>query len=228
MKKITYLILLVLICSGCATKRVMFLKDPKLTKITVDDESVILMTITTDNWNAPKHIPKVLGGNVWSIDIPKTKKYYWKIIEKAFDTYKDISTEYLVGVKMPAGQYKLRELTAMSSSLLSNGVFIAPVYSNFTLEPNEIVYIGHIEAIVVKRTEDEQLRAGPVIPLIDQSIAGASSGTFNITISDDYENDIAKFLKEYPLLEGKDINKRVMENWTQPSKEEMKPKNNNL
>lgn len=70
-------------------------------------------------------------------------------------------------------------------------------------------YLGHINATVRKRIGGE-FKAGASIPLIDQAIAGASGGTFDIEISDQWENDKTKFLTKFPALASVEIKKSIL------------------
>ena len=83
-------------------------------------------------------------------------------------------------------------------------------------------YIGHIEATIEERIDDKLLRAGFVIPLIDQAVTGASGGTFVVKITDLFENDIQLFQTEYPYLAQHQIKNSILPQWNQPTEEDMK------
>jgi hypothetical protein len=122
---------------------------------------------------------------------------------------------------LPAGKYKLRELFAQSGIFPVIGTFSVPLYSSFFIEPQKIIYLGHIEATIVERTDDKLLRAGPVIPLIDQAVTGASGGTFVITVTDLYENDIKLFQQKYHYLAQYQVENRTLPQWNQPTEKDM-------
>lgn len=102
------------------------------------------------------------------------------------------------------------------------GNFAVPLYSSFSLAPQKIVYLGHIEATIIERTDEELLRAGPVVPLIDQAVIGASGGTFVISVNDQFENDITLFKEKYPYLAKYQVENSTLPNWNQPTVKEMK------
>jgi hypothetical protein len=93
--------------------------------------------------------------------------------------------------------------------------------SSFELVPRSIVYLGRVEAVVRERKNDTELRAGPLIPLIDQSVAGYSGGTFHIHILNNYDSDRAFFREKYPALQAVTVDQVVLPEWRQPSKEDM-------
>jgi hypothetical protein len=64
--------------------------------------------------------------------------------------------------------------------------------------------------------KDSRPRAGSVIPLIDQSVTGFSSGTFVVEVSENYEEDTQLITKRFPYLAGKDIRKMILPEWKYP------------
>lgn len=84
----------------------------------------------------------------------------------------------------------LRELFGTAGVFPIRGAFCAPVFMPFELSPGSIVYLGRIEATIRARRSDDELRAGPLVPLIDQAVSGLFGGTFEIRISDNYEGDV--------------------------------------
>lgn len=130
--------------------------------------------------------------------------------------------EYLVSISLPPGRYKLREISGASGGFPVLGTFSIPVYTKFEMRPNTLVYLGRIEAVVRERKDDNELRAGPVFPLLDQAITGFSGGTFDIRIFDNYEEDFSFFVEKYPLLSKYAVEKAVLPPWRKPSEEEMK------
>ncbi|WOD16795.1 hypothetical protein [Paraburkholderia kirstenboschensis] len=61
--------------------------------------------------------------------------------------------------------------------------------------------------------KDGELRAGPVIPLIDQAATGFSGGTWNISVSDQFDADVAEFKKDFPALTNASIEREVLPAW---------------
>lgn len=123
---------------------------------------------------------------------------------------------------MPEGQYQFKGIVAQSGIFPVRGTFTVPLFSPFTLESKEIIYLGHISADLVERTDDSLLRGGLLVPLLDQAVTGAYGGTFIMDISDLYESDISLFQKEYPFLAQFQVENQTLPQWTQPTEQDMK------
>ena len=64
-----------------------------------------------------------------------------------------------------------------------------------------------------EKKSDGDISSGSRFPLLDQALCGFSGGTFSVMVSDNYNNDIIRFQKEFPVLVGQDIAKRIMMPW---------------
>ena len=104
----------------------------------------------------------------------KREKYSFKV-EDPYRQGKDEFNEYLISLRLPAGRYMLRELFGTARVFPIRGTFGAPVFMPFELSPGGIVYLGRIDATIRARRGDDELRAGPLVPLIDQAVSGPRS-----------------------------------------------------
>ncbi|KZM41026.1 hypothetical protein OA92_15785 [Marinomonas sp. SBI22] len=120
-----------------------------------------------------------------------------------------VGNSYYLSMELPEGNYTINGLTSRSSSFPIHGYFYTPINHDLKAEGNSIYYLGHVEAIVRERVGDE-FRAGSVIPLLDQSVSGASGGTFDIEITDNWIQDRKQFLSKFPMLEGQTITKAIL------------------
>ncbi len=204
---------------GCATIKPPALSD-KTSTIDVSNESIALLTVKIANEYKPSYQPNIKYVFVWTDTEKDRKKFSFSVDEKYKEVKKSFN-EYLISFQLPPGEYKLREMLAQSGIFPVIGTFSVPLYTSFSIEPNKITYLGHIEAIIKERTDDKLLRAGPVIPLIDQAVTGASGGTFIITISDLFEDDIKLFQQKYPYLAQHQVDNLTLPQWTQPTEEDM-------
>lgn len=205
---------------GCATVKPMGLNEP-LTSLPQSKEAVAFFSLRIMNRNKPGFQPKVSHVFVWEADKEKREKYSFKV-DDPYRQGKDEFNDYLVSVRLPSGGYMLREIFGFAGFFPIRGMFAAPVFERFDLSPGTIVYLGHIEATIRERKSDDELRAGPLIPLIDQAVTGLSGGTFEIQISDDYDNDVLAFSEKYPGLVATTIERSVLPPWSRPSAETMK------
>jgi hypothetical protein len=209
----------VFMLGGCATMKPSALNS-ETTAIDVSKESIALLTVKIANDYKTSYQPDIKYVFVWS----DSKKDREKISFSVDETQKklgDSFNEYLISFQLPAGKYKLRELFAQSGIFPTIGSFLVPLYSSFSIEPQKIIYLGHIEATIIERTNDELLRAGPVMPFIDQAVTGASGGTFVVKITDLYEKDIALFQQKYPYLAQHQVDNLTLPQWSQPTEKDM-------
>jgi len=186
--------------------------------INTSQESIAMLTVKVGNNYKPKYQPKIWRVNVWQNINGSDEQLHFNV-EKEYKKMEDEYNEYLISFQLPPGQYELRNLLGRCGVFVA-GSFIVPVHSTFDLEANKIIYLGHIDAFVEEKINDDDLRAGPVTPLIDQAVVGAG-GTFVLEINDQYEEDIEKFKNQYPYLVGYDIENKTLPQWKKPSRLDM-------
>lgn len=132
------------------------------------------------------------------------------------DSYKD----YIVSFALAPGEYTLSHISGNYRSLLVNGFYHIPFHQDISISPDENIYLGHIDATMVKRTHKNQLRAGPSIPLIDQNFIGAASGTFIFNIESRFETDLKLAKSIEPSIENIDFVDKTFNQWISPNLEE--------
>ena len=199
-----------LLISGCATPTKMaFQEDSDQVSKT---KPTFLMTATLRNSYRTSFQPKVIFVAVERAVVKGAEDRINFTMDKKAKNESDSAIEgssYLLRMELDPGDYIIRGLMSMGRSFPINGFYFAPMHSKLTsIEPG-VFYLGHVEATVRERKEPE-FKAGPSIPLIDQAIAGASTGTFDIEISDQWEKDGPKFLAQFPVLNGVNIQKRIL------------------
>lgn len=86
-----------------------------------------------------------------------------------------------------------------------------PISLDFRVNKNEIVYIGNIHLILRKKVSDEELRAGPILPLYDQ--LKVLNKTFDVEIRDKYEENMLEFEVLFPGLKESTVLKRLLPPW---------------
>lgn len=201
---------LVLLMSGCATPTKMaFQEDSDQVSKT---KPTFLMTTTLRNTYRTSFQPKLI---VVYVERDKVKGAEDRINFTMDDKAKNesdsatVGSSYLLRMELDSGEYVIRGMMGLARSFPINGFYFAPMHSKLTAAEPGVFYLGHVEATVRERIEPE-FKAGPSIPLIDQAIAGASTGTFDIEISDQWEKDGPKFLAKFPVLNGVNIQKRIL------------------
>jgi hypothetical protein len=119
---------------------------------------------------------------------------------------------YLVRFAAESAPHTVRGFHTMASAFPVHGFYFVPLHANLSTAEGGVYYLGSVKAVIRERKEGE-FRAGPVIPLIDQAVAGASGGTFEIEIADVYDADVALFRKTFPALKDVEIKKAVLPKW---------------
>ena len=113
----------------------------------------------------------------------------------------DAGHSYLVRLALAPGRYEIRGLTALAQVFPFNGHFFAPLHSSIEIKGPGVYYLGRVNATVRER-KGEEFKAGASVPLIDQAIVGASGGTFDVEIRDDFATDEGVFRAKFPALTG--------------------------
>lgn len=194
---------------GCASVNQMPLQ-PETSAIDTSEKSLLVARVTIKNENAVGHQPDLLciflsegsvdSGELLSFTEPT-------LISDNGEQGKD----YLVSLAVKPGKVRLNYTRFLRSvPLLLMATADMPLDQEVEVPANAIVYLGNINAVIVPRTNDDQPRAGALVPLIDQSVAGFSDGTFKIEISDQYDQDLKLLREKFPLLADKTISKHVL------------------
>lgn len=119
---------------------------------------------------------------------------------------------YLVRFTTEGFPHIIRGFNAMGSAFPVHGLYFMPLHARLPAAAGGAYYLGAIKAVVRERRGSE-FRAGPVIPLIDQAVAGASTGTFDIEITDAYADDVIRFRKTFAALKDVEIQNKVLPAW---------------
>lgn len=198
--------------TGCATRTKMAFEDDA-EKLTPTSKPVFLMTATIKNDYKTGHQPKLLVVNV---EKPGAKdasdRFNFTMDDKARiegDDAVNVGNSYLLRMELPAGDYNLVGLTSLSRSFLINGFFFTPLHSTIKSAAPGVYYLGHVQATVRERKGDE-FKAGSTIPLLDQAVVGASGGTFDVAITDEFAKDEKTFKSKFPALANVEIKKMVL------------------
>ena len=206
-----FLALTVLFLSACVTQTPMAFKDDAQ-RITAASKPIFLMTATLGNDYRPSYQPGLRRVYVDRAGSKEgTDRIYFTPDEKTGYAAQDgkPSNNYLLRFELAPGDYVIHGMHAMTFSFPFTGNFLLPLHIPLTSRDGGVYYLGHVQAVVRERV-GEEFRAGPVIPLIDQAVAGASGGTFEIAVSDRQEADEAAFRARFPALQGVMVKKAIL------------------
>jgi hypothetical protein len=198
--------------SGCATPTKMALSNDSDT-VSKTGKPIFLMTATLRNTYRTSFQPKLLVVNVEKAAVKDSAdRINFTIDHKAKYDESGSATRgssYLLRMELEEGEYVIRGLTSLGRSFPIMAIFFAPLHAKLKSAGPGVFYLGHVEATVRER-ENNEFKAGPSIPLIDQAIAGASGGTFDIEISDQWETDERKFRTNFSALGGITVQKAIL------------------
>lgn len=187
------------VLAGCATVNPMaFDKDAKT--IDTSEKSVVLMAVEVSRSDDSRYVPKPIAVK---LELPnaqsKEERQNFKL-----DEDKDTVTDgdrivYLTRMALKPGKYKLGDVTGLANAFPFVGTFVVPLLMDLDVKPNSITYVGRVTAKLRPR-QGEEFRAGPVIPLIDQSVTGLSGGTWDVTTENLSQKDLALYRAHFPAL----------------------------
>lgn len=204
-------IVLVAVLSGCATPTKMaFQNDDE--RLTATSKPVFLMTATLKNAYRTSFQPRLLVVNIEKVGAKEAAdRLNFTMDEKARNETDSAQTgnSYFLRLPLDPGRYEIRGLTSMTRTFPIVGTFFAPLHLPIESAGPGVYYLGRVNATVRER-KDNEFKAGPSIPLLDQAIAGASGGTFDVEITDDFSSDEVSFRSIFPALAGVEIRKAIL------------------
>ena len=181
------------------------------------NHQLLLLKLVTGNQYHRDYQPVVEYVNIVNVDTNNVTHYG---VDKVFRSSSQ-EQEYLLSFALRPGNYMLRNITGHSGVYPFVGTFDIPAYERFSVGQTGVVYLGRLTAIVEKRSNDNQLRAGSIVPVIDQAVSGFSLGTFVITVDNNYQDDMADFSAAYPVLMNDTAKVAILPVWQQPTASEM-------
>jgi hypothetical protein len=180
------------------------------------------MTVRISNNNNTSYQPEIKYAFIWDTTSKGDDREKYSIkVSDPYQEEEDQYNDYVISFKLPPGDYQLREIFAQSGTFPFVGTFSVPLYDEITIPENEVFYLGHIYANVVEKTNDDQIAAGPLFPLVDQSFTGASGGTFIVNIEDRFESDLGLIKSMFSYLDNREIINRSLPAWQKPTETEM-------
>lgn len=103
---------------------------------------------------------------------------------------------------------------------------VAPFNTTVDVPAGKVVYVGSIDAIIVAAPQiSAKPKAGPLLPILDQKVAGFSDGEWQLTVKDNFDADVAELKAKFPFLSGAEFVKsilRIPDAETQPAPAEEK------
>jgi hypothetical protein len=199
-----------LLVTGCATRTKMAFEDES-EKLTATSNPVFLMTTTIKN-TYKNYQPKLLVVNVEKSGAKEAAdrlNYTMDDKAKIETDYADAGNTYLLRFQLAPGDYDLVGMLSLARSFPIQGTFFTPLHATIKAAAPGVYYLGHATATVRER-KDNEFKAGPSIPLLDQALSGAAGGTFDVDFSDQWDAFEKTFRAKFKALEGVDVKKAIL------------------
>jgi len=201
--------------TGCATRTPQAFENDT-DRVTPAGDAVYLMSATLRNDYKKSWQPHLLVVNVEKEGASDSSgRFNFTMDKKAQldETDKEAGNKYLLRMQLPPGKYEIVGLTELNRSFPIIATFFTPLHETLVVDgKGTVTYLGHVEATVRER-KGEEFKAGPSIPLIDQAVAGASGGTWDVAVVDAWDADEAVFRGKFPALKDVQVQKGVMAPW---------------
>lgn len=149
----------------------------------------------------------------------ENKSIRFQALRMMFDEF-DASTStesHLFLMELEPDDYVIRGFYASTASLTSfllpgfNGIFFVPLDAELKSSTPSVIYLGHVQAVLRER-KDNELSAGKSHPwmLGGQQICGAVSGTFDVSISNQWDKDESNFRESFENLKDTPIEIEIL------------------
>jgi len=204
-------IFLAIVLSGCATRTPMAFQNDT-DRLTPTSKPVYLMTATIKNTYHTSFQPRLIVVHVEKAGAKEAAdKLNFTMDDKARIESDSAETgnTYLLRMELAPGGFEVVGLSSMARSFPIIGNFFTPLHSAVESKEPGVYYLGHVAATVRER-KDNEFKAGATVPLIDQAVAGASGGTFDVEVTDAFATDEALFRSKFPALAGVTIKKAIL------------------
>ncbi|MEN6320409.1 MAG: hypothetical protein ABFD82_16860 [Syntrophaceae bacterium] len=208
---------LVFAMTGCAGHKMALTKGQ--TNIDVTKKSIALLSVKVSNQHKPSCQLELTGVKICpqSETCSRPLPYFHKA-ESPYKSEIDRFNEFLLSFGLESGRYNLQWIGTTYQAFLVSGFGGIPLDTKIDIKPNSISYLGHLDVVLRERKNDDEKRAGNVIPLIDQSVPGFSTGTFDVIVEDKFDEDMKLFISEYPALKTVKVEKSILPQWIRPEK----------
>jgi hypothetical protein len=207
--------------SGCAGNKMALTKGKS--KIDLTKKSIALLSVRISNQDKPNRqleLQNVIICPQSETNCKHDLPSHYESPYKPYKKEKNHFNEYLLSYELKSGTYNIDGLyTTYRIPTLTAGFGFAKLNFKTEIKPNSISYLGHLDIVLRKKKSDAEISAGGNVPYIDQSIAGFSSGTFDVVVEDKFDEDMKSFISEYPALQKVKVEKSIFPQGVKPEKE---------
>ncbi|HMK60408.1 MAG TPA: hypothetical protein VK452_04585 [Dissulfurispiraceae bacterium] len=194
---------------GC-TSTTSLSKDQKM--IDVSSRSLILFTVKVANQSNQKYQPFP-----YMLFFDGTSGEAFTVKESGpHRSIENASNEYLLSFDLKPGKYTLNKIWFDYHGTFLGARASVPMNMDFNLRPNCVMYLGHINTVLRQKKDDNESSAGSSFPIVNQAVAGFSGAGYDVTVEDNYAEDMKWFKSEYPALQTVTVEKAIFPQWMRP------------
>jgi hypothetical protein len=209
MVRVVSALILMLSLTGCFTKMPLRSDGPDGLK---PHESLAVFKMTLKNeFKNYLLTPDTISIEASELNGGKTYTYSFNAPERQVS---DRELELMGSFALPPGDYTITGFTGQTdvgfAILPVRGRFDPVLKRSFSVGTNDSVYLGHIIARLVQKRSNDEERAGPLIPLLDQATTGMSNGTFKFEVVDDFDKDVEYLKVRYPSASTRTFRKALL------------------
>jgi hypothetical protein len=205
-------IVYLLFLSGCASVSNMPLQTDSI-EIDLSQKSVLVAKVTIKNENHPSFQPDMCCVLV------KGKDEEFSFTEPTLLNDKgEEGKEFLISMDVEPGTIKLNTMRFWIHNLLMFAVAELPFDHDLNIPSGKLIYLGNIHATIKPKIDNDQPAAGGAFPLIDQAVAGFSNGTFDVNVTDQYDDYLKELHEKFPHTKDREIVNMVLPEWVHPEK----------
>ena len=197
---------------GCANIQPMALKTGQ-DRLDTAMHSVVLLTLEVQRHDGSRYqpIPSLVLVSQRETG-PREQARLYRFTKKHDAAEREGHAVYYISIALPEGPYRIDGISGIAAAFPFVGKFYVPVLAEFEVASNSVTYLGHLDATLRERREGE-FRAGPVIPLIDQAATGMIGHTWEVTIDNRYEADMAVFRERIPVFGNLSVQDAALPPW---------------
>ncbi|MFK7967040.1 MAG: hypothetical protein AB8C46_24035 [Burkholderiaceae bacterium] len=184
---------------------------------TDDKGGLILMTVTIRNALAPDYQPEALFARVQAQPASDSEKssrpqlLRFSILpsDRVGPGGRNAGRTYLLRFQFEPGQYRFMGLNISAGKFPVRGFGFLPIHADFAVPVGGNYYLGNVLG-VNRRGLDGEFRTGPPTPKVDQVVTGLADGTFDVSVRDRFDTDLANYLARFPELATRVIDRLIL------------------
>ncbi len=198
-----------LLLSACATP-VQMQPSRAAERFDLDGRHLLLMRLQLRNAHTPQFPLRPYFMAVETPDADEKSEKLNVVVDSDAIVTTSEAGDFLLRLPVANGDYLIQGLIGRSHLTLLPGDFFMPLRSPLHLEGEpQLVYVGRVEGVMRAREEGE-FRAATWLQPVAQALLGYAEATFEVTVSDHYDEDVALFRATFPALDTQAIVRGVL------------------